>query len=54
MRVEKVKVISAKYSFKLENKINKFIKKTEGKILNISCYFDNSTDDHVAVIHYEE
>lgn len=52
--MEKVKVIETEHSFKLENKINKFIRKTERKILNISCYFDNSTDEHIAVIHYEE
>ncbi|UXU70218.1 hypothetical protein [Mammaliicoccus sciuri] len=52
--MEKVKVIEAKYGFKLEDKINKFIRKSEIKILNISSYFDNSTDDHVAIIHYEE
>lgn len=52
--MEKVKVIETEYSFKLENKINKFIRKTEGEILNIICYFDNSTDEHIAVIHYKE
>lgn len=51
--MEKVKVIKAKYSFKLEYKINKFIRESEIKILSISSYFDNSTDDHVAIIHYE-
>ena len=52
--MEKVKVIDARYSFKLEDKINKFIRKSEMKILRISSYFDNSTDNHVAIIHYEE
>lgn len=52
--MEKVKIIDAKYSFRLEDKINKCIRKSEIKILNISSYFDNSTDGHVAIIHYEE
>ena len=52
--IEKVKVIEANYSFKLEEKINKFIRKSEIKILGISSYFDNSTYEHIAVVHYGE
>lgn len=52
--MDKVKIIEAEYSHRLEVEINNYINGTEINIVSINIYFDNSIDYHVAVIHYKE
>jgi hypothetical protein len=50
--MDKAKIIKEEYPIYLEKEINDFIK--DRKVISISCYFDNTTEEHVAVVHYQD
>ncbi|UBV34083.1 hypothetical protein JGY90_10245 [Staphylococcus xylosus] len=47
-------MIKKEYAFELEKELNSFVRKVGVTVLNISCYFDGSTETHVAIVHYKE
>lgn len=42
------------YAFELQKDLNSFVRKYGVTVLNISCYFDGSTENHVAIVYYKE
>ncbi|MDM0678326.1 hypothetical protein QTH76_13675 [Clostridium perfringens] len=50
----KCEVLDSKYSHRLREAIQCFLEKnTVEEVISLSCYFDSSTDYHVAVIIYK-
>lgn len=52
--METVKMIKKEYAFELQKELNSFVRKSGVTVLSINCYFDGSTENHIAIVHYKE